>query len=87
MPSIDQMCKREIYSQSNETLFHAEEGENFSLNDVLVKVGMEQLDLPNEDGLMEYLESYEREDVLRSEILQGKSIYQTSDVSFFVIGT
>jgi len=74
--------------QSNEALFHAlyEEGENLSLNDVLVKVGMEQLSLPNEHELREYLESAEGEDEVRSDIRQGKRMYQISGVPFFVIG-
>lgn len=74
-------------SQSNQALFHAlyEEGENISLNNVLVKVGMEQLNLPNEQELREYLESVEGEDEVRSEILQGKRTYEISGVPFFVI--
>lgn len=73
-------------SKCNSALFNAlyEEGKNISLIDVLVQVGKDDLNLP-QDELKSYLESKEGESDVRREISKGKRQYQISGVPFFII--
>ena len=73
-------------SKCNSALFNAlyEEGKNISLVDVLVQVGKDDLNLP-EDGLKSYLESKEGVSDVRKEIAKGQRQYQISGVPFFII--
>jgi predicted DsbA family dithiol-disulfide isomerase len=74
-------------SKSNEEIFHSlyEKGENISLIDCLVNIGVENLNLPIEAELRAYLESGEGEKEVREEMQRGRRKYQISGVPFFVI--
>mmetsp|Transcript_8044 Transcript_8044/g.15158 ORF Transcript_8044/g.15158 Transcript_8044/m.15158 type:complete len:179 (+) Transcript_8044:294-830(+) len=76
-------------SRSNEEIFHRlyEKGENISLVDTLVDIGVQSLYIPAEraDELRYYLESGQGEQDVRAEIQRGQKMYRISGVPFFVI--
>jgi predicted DsbA family dithiol-disulfide isomerase len=76
-------------SKSNEEIFNRlyEQGENISLVDCLVDIGLGSLNIPMEDEneLRLYLESGQGERDVRVEIQRGQSMYRISGVPFFVI--
>lgn len=75
-------------SVSNAALFDAiyERGENVSLVDTLVRVGIERLGLSDEGDLRRFLEKDEGADEMKKEIQTGQQRYGISGVPFFIIG-
>lgn len=73
-------------STSNSALFNAlyEEGENVSLTDTLVKVGVEKLGLPRTE-LSDYLVKDEGAQTVQRDIQRCKQNYQISSVPFFIV--
>lgn len=72
----------------NSILFQAiyEEGENISLVDTLVKIGVEQMNLSDKEAqLRAFLEKDEGAPHVRSEIQKGRRRYDISGVPFFLI--
>lgn len=74
--------------KSNAAIFNAlyEEGQNVSLLDTLVRIGTNDLNLPDANELRGYLESSEGEAEVKAEMERGRRMYQISGVPFFVIG-
>ena len=73
--------------ETNAAIFKAmyEEGKNVALTDVLVQIGVDELNLPREE-LQQYLENDVGADEVRREIQSGRRRYRISGVPFFVIG-
>lgn len=74
-------------SRSNEVIFQRlyEQGENISLVDCLVDIGVQSLNLPDGDELRRFLESGEGEADVRAEMKLGQKQYRISGVPFFII--
>lgn len=74
-------------STSNAVIFRAlyEEGENVSLLDTLVRIGIEKLGLPDENNLRRYLEEDEGEEDVLEDIRQCRRMYQVQSVPTFIV--
>jgi len=73
-------------STSNAALFEAlyEEGENLSLIDTLVGVGVNKLGLPRSE-LTDYISKDEGAQIVKRDFQRGKQSYQISGVPFFIV--
>lgn len=72
-------------AKSNESLFRAlyEEGKNISLVDVLIQIGKDELDIPEEE-LRNYLQTDEGVEDILTEIDKATTNYPFSGVPYFV---
>lgn len=74
-------------STSNAVIFDAlyEGGENVSLLDTLVRIGVDQLGLPDEDKLRSYLEEDEGAEEVLENIRQCRRMYHIQSVPTFIV--
>ena len=76
-------------SESNAAIFEHlyEQGQNVSLVETLVKIAVQDLKVPEEEGqvLKEYLERNEGAEQVEEEIRQGRKKYNISGVPLFII--
>lgn len=73
--------------RSNAALFHAlyEEGENVSLSDTLVRIGVDRLGVSDEEKLRKYLEDDTGVDRVLKDIRQCRQKYDIQSVPTFVL--